>query len=59
MLCGRQNPSSRGHGDDTKYLKEANPSSTGNFQALLSFMIENGDKLMEDHSQTAQQTVTY
>ena len=58
-LCGRQNLSLRGHRDDAKYLKETNPSNTGNFQAFLNLMIESGDVVLEEHFKKAPKNATY
>lgn len=57
ILCGRQNIALRGHRDDAKHLTDdRNP---GNFQALLDFRIEAGDKKLEEHFKTASKNCTY
>ena len=51
ILCDQQNFALRGHRDDSKYLgTSCNP---GNFQALLDFRINAGDKILEDISKHA------
>ena len=52
VLCGRQNISFRGHRDDSKHLNE-DRHNCGNFQALLDFGIDAGDKVLKHHFETA------
>ena len=59
MLCGKQNIALRGHRDDSKYLNSENDSNTGNFQALLDFRIDSGDKILEQHFRSAPKNATY
>ena len=51
VFCGRQNIQLRGHRDDDKWLgiPEINP---GNFQSLIDFSIESGDKILKEHFET-------
>ena len=48
IFCGHQNISLRGYRDDSKHTVE-NAKNTGNFQALLYFGIDAGDKVLEEH----------
>ena len=48
IFCGKQNLSLRGHRDDSRYLPDAS-FNTGNFQNLLEFRIDAGDRVLEEH----------
>ena len=56
ILCGRQNLALRGHRDDTTNMGDGNP---GNFQALLAFRADGGDKALQDHLENAPKNATY
>lgn len=58
IFCARQNIPLRGHRDDAKFLAKGN-GNPGNFQALLNFRVEAGDKVLEEHFKTASRTCTY
>ena len=54
ILCGRQNMPLRGHRDDGPIELETDPHcNEGNFRALLRFRVDAGDKVLEDHLNTA------
>ena len=57
-LCARQNISFRGHRDDSKYLQDKSINH-GNFQALLNFRVDSGDKVLEEHFENAPRNATY
>ena len=48
IFCGQQGLALRGHHDDAGYveLQHYNP---GNFQALLNYRIQVGDKILKEH----------
>ena len=56
ILCARQNIPLRGHRDDSSYYGTAD---CGNFQALLDFRVDSGDKILEEHFRTAPKNATY
>ena len=58
IFCARQDIPLSGHRDDTKYLnvEHCNP---GNFQALLQFRVDAGDKVLEQHFKTSSKNCTY
>ena len=56
ILCGRQNIPLRGHRDDSSHY---DTRDCGNFQALLNFRVESGDKVLEDHFKKAPKNATY
>ena len=58
IFCGQQNTSLRGHRDDSRYVTESE-SSLGNFQALLQFRIDAGDKVLEEHFKITGKNCTY
>ena len=58
IFCGQQNISLRGHRDDSKHVIEGE-HNVGNFQALLQFRIDAGDKVLEEHFKTAGKNCTY
>ena len=58
ILCGKHNIPLRGHRDDAKYLSNES-INCGNFQALLDFRIDAGDKILEEHFLTAPRNATY
>ena len=57
IFCARQNIAFRGHRDDNKYFDNLSNNS-GNFQALLEFRVESGDKVLGDHFATAPRNAT-
>ena len=52
-FCGRQGITLRGHRDDGVDVFDDNPGRHGNFQALIRFRIEAGDKVLEEHLKQA------
>ena len=56
VFCGRQNIPLRGHRDDSAHYEN---SECGNFQALLDFRVESGDKVLQKHFETAPRNATY
>ena len=58
IFCARQNISLRGHRDDSKYLDDLS-NNPGNFQALLQFRVDSGDKDLANHFQTCPRNATY
>ena len=55
IFCGRNNIALRG-------LRDNNPTNEnlqGNFQALLAFRVESGDRNLQEHLQTAPRNATY
>ena len=48
VLCGKQNMALRGHRNDSSHLEESS-GNPGNFQALLNFRVEAGDKVLANH----------
>ncbi|XP_066913181.1 52 kDa repressor of the inhibitor of the protein kinase-like [Clytia hemisphaerica] len=58
LLCARQNIPFRGHRDDGKHL-DVKTNNPGNFQELLKFRIDSGDKVLESHFQTCHKNATY
>lgn len=57
ILCGRQNLPLRGHRDDSQHLSST--VNTGNFQKLLEFRIDAGDKVLYEHFESAPRNATY
>ena len=57
ILCGKQNLPLRGHHDDSSHLDGDN--NPGNFQKLLEFRVDAGDKILEDHLKNAAKNATY
>ena len=57
IFCARQNIAFRGH-RDSKYLDDRSNNS-GNFQALLEFRVDSGDKILEDHFKSAPKNASY
>ena len=55
VFCGRQNIPLRGHRDDDKWL--VLPEI--NFQSLIDFCIESGDKILKEHFETCPWNATY
>ena len=53
-LCGKHNIALRGHRDDSSHIDEAS-GNPGNFQALLNFRVEAGDKVLTNHFANAQE----
>lgn len=58
IFCARHNIAFRGHRDDSKYYGSQS-NNVGNFQALLEFRVDSGDKILEDHFKTAPRNATY
>ena len=58
IFCWQQNISLRGHRDDSRYVTESE-SNLGNFQALLQFRIDAGDKVLEEHFKITGKNCTY
>jgi hypothetical protein len=64
IFCGLQNISLRCHRDDGSIYNDENDDNyiinqKGNFKALLTFRIDAGDKILEDHLNTAKCNATY
>ena len=57
IFCGRQKISLRGHKDDSQYFDGEN--NLGNFQKLLEFRVDSGDKMLESHLKTTSRNATY
>ena len=57
IFVGEQNIPFRGHRDDSQHLDTV--TNAGNFQALLDFREESGDKVLEEHFKTTPRTATY
>ena len=55
IFCGRNNIALRGRRDDSP----TNENLQGNFQALLAFRVESGDRNLQEHLQTAPRNATY
>jgi len=55
IFCGKNNIALRGRRDDDP----TNDSLKGNFQALLSFRVESGDQVLEEHLQNSARNATY
>ena len=58
VLCGKQNMALRGHRDDSSHLDESSGNS-GNFQALLNFRVEAGDKVLANHFASGPRNTIY
>ena len=58
IFCGQQNISLRGHRDDSRHVTDSE-SNLGNFQALMQFRIDAGDKVLEEHFKTSGKNCTY
>ena len=56
LLFARQNIPLRGHRDDSQYY---DTSDCGNFQALLDFRVESGDRILAEHFKTAPRNATF
>jgi predicted RNA-binding protein YlxR (DUF448 family) len=60
IFLGRQNIPLRGHRDDGSLLDISESSvNEGNFRELLRFRVGAGDKVLENHLQTASSRATY
>lgn len=59
VFCGRQNIALRGHRDDSTYLEAQHGRNTGNFQELLDFRVNSGDRILEEHFKTAKRNANY
>ena len=57
IFCGRQNVPLRGHRDDSKEYEST--TNTGNFQELINFRIDSGDKVLKDHAESAKRNAVY
>ena len=58
LLCGKQNMALRGHRNDSSHLDESS-GNPGNFQALLNFRVEAGDKVLANHFANGPRNATY
>ena len=58
VLCGKQNIALRGHRDGSSHIDEASGNSE-NFQALLNFRVEAGDKVLANHFANGSRNATY
>ena len=58
MLCGRRGIL-RGHRDDRPAIMEEPLANHGNFHALLDFRVDAGDKVLQEHLQTASRNAIY
>ena len=58
IFCGRQGLALRGHRDDGP-VQLNDSSNKGNFQALLKFRVDAGDKVLKDHLDTSSHNATY
>ena len=58
VLCGKQNIALRGHCDGSSHIDEASGNSE-NFQALLNFRVEAGDKVLANHFAKGSRNATY
>ena len=58
ILCARQNISLRGHRDDSTHLQNK-ANNPGNFQSLLEFRIDSGDKVLENHFKDCPKNASY
>ena len=58
IFCEKQNIPLCCHRDDAKHLLKSNVNPV-NFQALLDFRIDSGDKVLEVHFQNTPKTATY
>ena len=56
LLFARENIPFRGRRDDSQYY---DTSDCGNFQALLDFRIESGDRILAEHFKTAPRNATF
>eukprot|EP00112_Aurelia_sp_Birch-Aquarium-sp1_P013364 Seg2834.3 transcript_id=Seg2834.3/GoldUCD/mRNA.D3Y31 product="52 kDa repressor of the inhibitor of the protein kinase" protein_id=Seg2834.3/GoldUCD/D3Y31 len=59
IFCGKQNIAFRGHRDDASARKSKEIYNTGNFQQLLDFRVESGDRILAEHFKTAPKNATY
>ena len=58
LFCARQNIPLRGHRDDANHLDEKT-NNPGNFQELLKFRIDSGDKVLESHLKNCAKNARY
>ena len=58
VLFGKQNMALQGHSEDSSHLDESS-GNPGNFQALLNFRVEAGDKVLANHFTNDPRNVTY
>ena len=59
IFCGRQGLAFRGHRDDGPVELDNSSTNKGNFQALLKFRVDAGDKVLKEHWETASHNATY
>ena len=59
LLCGRLTFALRGHDDGTNTIEAQPTSNPGNFEALLRFRVDAGDKDLKLHTKTAPKNATY
>ena len=52
-MSGTQNLPLRGHEDDSTIVESPTPSNDGNFKAMLRFRVDAGDKVLQNHLDTA------
>ena len=57
IFCGKQNLPLRAHRDDSQYY--GCKDNTGNFQKLLEFRVDAGDKVLEEHLKKCHKNATY
>ena len=58
IFCGQQGLAFRGHRDDGPVELDSS-ANRGNFQALLKFRVDAGDKVLKEHLETASRNATY
>ncbi|XP_003748679.1 52 kDa repressor of the inhibitor of the protein kinase-like [Galendromus occidentalis] len=59
LLCGKQNIPLRGHRDDGSLSAVDGNNNDGNFRALLRYRLDAGDRLLEEHLNSAKKNATY
>ena len=57
ILCGQENIPLRGHRGDSQHYSAG--ESVSKFQRLLDFLIDSGDKVLENHFRNAPRNATY
>ena len=58
VFLGKHNISFRGNRDDSKWIAETG-HNPGNFQALLDFRLDSGDKELQEHFMSAPKNALY
>ena len=58
VFLGKQNILFRGHKDNSKWIAETS-YNPGNFQALLDFRLDSGDKELQEHFMSAPKNALY